>query len=223
MSIIPAIIPTSLEELFRVAKSVSSFARALQIDVTDGVFVQSTCWPYSEGKPEALGDALLALSEEFPHLVLEIDAMVRNPEKYIESWMASGAERIVIHIESTEHLDAIVAIPRNGVTLGLALGNDTPLEALDPYVSRIDFVQFMGIATIGIQGEPFDERVIGRISGFHEKYPDLPLSVDGSINEHTVLRVRDAGVSRCVVGSAILKAENPEHAYEHLLRLSLQH
>ena len=223
MSIIPALIPTSREELFRVTKSISPFARALQIDITDGVFVQSTSWPFTEGAPDALSSALLELSEEFPHIVLEIDAMVREPEKYIESWIAGGAERIVIHIESTEKIEEILHIPRRGVAIGLALENDTPLERLDPYSAHIDFVQFMGIATIGIQGEPFDERVIGRIASFHEKYPNIPLSVDGSVNEHTLERVRNAGVTHCVVGSAILRAQNPQMAYEHLFQLSLRH
>lgn len=77
----------------------------------------------------------------------------------------------------------------------------------------------MGIAHIGVQGQPFDERVLERITALRLAYPTLLISIDGSVSVDTVGRLAHAGADRCVSGSGIVKQERPGDAYEELVSL----
>src|SRR5690606_8604221 len=115
---------------------------------------------------------------------------------------------------------AIVALKRTyPFQLGFSIGNDTPLETLEAVIGYADYIQLMGIATIGAQGQPFDERVIERIRTFSDAHAaTLPISIDGSVNADTLPRLVEAGADRAVVGSAILGAADPRVAYEALVK-----
>ena len=64
----------------------------------------------------------------------------------------------------------------------------------------------MGIEKIGFQGQNFDERVINQVKSLRTKYPELKISVDGSVNENTAPELIKAGVDRLIIGSALLRS-----------------
>ncbi len=226
--IIPAIMPSSFEDLREKAEKVSAFVGLAQIDIMDGVFVASKSWPYTEGGPlkEPRFIALAKQDEGLPEwqdLDYEIDFMIAEPEKHIDEWLPLGASRLIFHIESIKNQDAFfghdIFKPEarsigttKVIELGLALNPDTPLEAILPHMSKIDFVQCMGIAKIGYQGQPFDERVLGQIHALRLKFPGMPISVDGGVNLGTAHDLKGAGATRLVSGSAIFHAEDVEGA-----------
>jgi len=221
LRIIPAVIPTSYKDVEDTLIKVGFFSESVQIDLVDGMFVPFSSWPFKEKSDDALEEfkRLRAITSKYD---VEIDAMVSNPEQYLETWIESGVNRIIIHVESTLKLAEIIGMDRKGLTLGLSLNNDTSLSTLEPHlVTQIDFIQVMGIAQIGAQGQPFDERVLERIKALHMQYPGLPISIDGSVNETTLPLLREAGATRFVVGSAILLAPEPHTAYESLSKLLL--
>ncbi|NCU28940.1 MAG: hypothetical protein EOM85_04725, partial [Candidatus Moranbacteria bacterium] len=94
---------------------------------------------------------------------------------------------------------------KDNVEIGLAINTTTNISKLDKFINHIDFVQCMGIENIGFQGQPFDERVLEQISSIHKKYPEIPVSVDGSVNEQTAQKLIDSGATRLVTGSALLR------------------
>jgi pentose-5-phosphate-3-epimerase len=63
----------------------------------------------------------------------------------------------------------------------------------------------MGIEHIGQQGQPFDKRVLEQISSIKKKYPEVVISIDGSVNEETAEILVKHGVNRLVIGSALLR------------------
>lgn len=212
--IIPAVIPKSLADLKENLAAVSGFAHEVQVDIVDGQFVPFTSWPYGGG--EQIAD-LTPLARAFD---IEVDLMVKNPEAVLPEYVAAGAKRAVVHIESVTDVDTLLAHRKaHEYALGLSLNNDTPLEAIISYLDRVDFVQCMGIAQIGAQGARFDERVLERISTLRETNGMLEISVDGSVNEATLQKLFAAGANRFAVGSAILAADNPEAAFTHLSEL----
>jgi len=206
--VVPAIIPKSFDHLKETLDRVHPFAHAVQVDIVDGVFVPFTSWPY-------MGSGNIQLLAQFgQEFEIEVDLMLMNPETVIDAYAQAGAKRIVIHLESTHNIDAIFAHHEtHAYALGLSILNDTPLEKLIELLPRVDYVQLMGIAQIGSQGQPFDERVLERVSTLHTQYPGLLISIDGSVNADSLPRLRKAGASRFVSGSAILSAEDPRDAF----------
>lgn len=219
--IIPALIPKSLQEIEDTISRTRAFTPHIQIDLVDGTFVPFTSWPYTEQNDvsdiKTLFEELRGIASQAE---IEIDAMVQDPEQYMTTWITSGVKKIIIHIESTLRLPDIIEMDRKGIELGISLNNDTSLSKLEPHhLAHIDFIQVMGIAQIGAQGQPFDERVIERIKTLRLQYPGLPISVDGSVNTTTLPHLFEAGATRFVVGSAILNASEPRSAYEALTKI----
>lgn len=211
--IIPAIIPASLSELKAVLEKVS-FASTVQIDVVDGQFVPFTSWPYEPaGAPSEVTD-LLATHD------VEIDLMVADPVKAGREWLQAGARGLVFHLESLQDpKEALALADEFSFDLGLSINNDTPIETLYPYIQSADFVQVMGIAKIGQQGQSFDDRSLERISELSALFPDLTISVDGGVSESTIKNLKTVGATRFVVGSVILKADDPETKYRDMLKM----
>lgn len=211
--IIPAIIPKSLNDLKEKLKLLS-FAQAVQIDVVDGKFVNDICWPY-----EPSGDVVEA-REYLSGKVIEVDLMVRDSLAAGTKWLEAGASRLIFHLESFDNRGQVFNL-KSGLQceIGLSINNSTTLEEIYPYIDSVDFVQLMGIDSIGSQGQPFDVRVLERIATLRALYPNLTLSVDGAVSEENILSLKKAGAERFAVGSNILKADDLEAQYNKLLKI----
>lgn len=214
--IVPAILPTSRDDLSEKLLRLKGLVDDVQVDVVDGRFVTPATWPYKDAHGvvrEPSGDTLPMLGQ----LSFEIDLMVEEPEKAIRHWIDAGATRIVIHAETTRMLPKLMHdlastyghdkdFTPELLSFGLAINVSTELALIEPFLHQCDFVQFMGIAKIGKQGEPFDKSVLPKISAFRKKYPAMPLQVDGGVSLETAPGLLQAGVSRLVVGSDLWKA-----------------
>jgi ribulose-phosphate 3-epimerase len=225
MSLItPAVLPSShadLDEKLALFAQMPSVNR-IQIDVVDGKFASPASWPYTA--PKEMREKV-ARSEMLPHLdhiEYEMDLMCLDAERAAGDWIALGASRITLHVESAfdlqKSVDALCTHYGCGlaecglVSLGLAVHIASDLSLLEPHVGRIDYVQFMGIAKIGRQGQPFDRRVIEKVRAFHTRHPQIPVQVDGGVSLANARELIAAGVSNLVVGSGILRATDPAAA-----------
>ncbi len=211
--IVPAIIPISAEQLKAILPGLS-FSPEIHIDVVDGVFVPYQSWPYNPlGQPKEVQ----LFTDRF---TLEVDLMVAEPLAAAEAWIAAGADMLVFH---TEHIspDAFARfVEGTKISVGIAAVNDTALSDLEPYLARADYIQLMGIAKVGAQGQPFDERVLERIAALKLRHPRLSITIDGSVNKDTIKKLAAAGADRFICGSAIVGAENPYEAHQVLQALT---
>ncbi|MEY2665424.1 MAG: hypothetical protein RLZZ480_529 [Candidatus Parcubacteria bacterium] len=211
--IVPAIIPKSESEVVSFTKSLT-FSHELHLDVVDGVFVPTVSWPYHPSGEE------VAVKPHTDKFTLEVDLMVADPISAARRWVKAGADMLVFHIETvdvTSFIDFVTHTRK--VSIGVSFHGDTPVEALLPYLPYADYVQVMGIHAIGSQGQPFSEATFEKISWLRREVPQLPISVDGSVNKDSIGRLVKAGVDRLIVGSAIVKQGDPEVAYQTLLNL----
>lgn len=219
--VVPAVLPSSLEDL---KEKLAFFARIktvsrIQIDVVDGKFATPASWPYTA--PAEFRN-MVAQCEMLPRLdsiAYEIDLMCLDAERAAALWLALGATRLIFHAEATTDLPQLLAAARKQfgagdglVSFGLALNIASDLALIEQNINAIEFVQFMGIARIGRQGQPFDRRVFERVRLFHNRHPDISIQVDGGISLPFARQLVLLGVSNLVVGSNILKAENPAAA-----------
>jgi len=211
IEIIPAVMPQSFEDLSHKIGTVSPYTKLVQIDVMDGKFVRSRSWPYFSSDRKSF-DSLLHEDLGLPYwdeVDFEIDLMVAKPEEVVEDWIVAGASRLIIHIESTKNMPDVISQIAGRAEIGIALSPNTPIDDVLPFLEDVQFVQFMGIDTIGLQGQPFDERVVDKIREFHNAHPEIVISIDGGVTLENGHLLKEAGVSRFVSGSAIFESGDP--------------
>lgn len=216
MQIIPAILPNNIEEIRQKLARVDGLCEWVQIDLTDGVFVASTTWPYN-GEDEDGFERILAEEEGLPYWAdfnFEFDLMVKDATKNLPMFITMGAKRIIFHYEAEDSTDLIEFFEgidpyiRENIEFGIAFSPSTPLENIYPLVPYLDVVQCMGSDTLGMHGVPLDERVYEILRTLRTKYADLPLSVDIGVTRDTIAKLQDAGATRVATGSMVWKSDN---------------
>ncbi len=210
MNIKPAIIPYTLSELETKLDIFKDQTNWLHLDVVDGQFTLGASWN-NPGDLELI-DGLAKI---------EVHLMVERPEDVISSWV-TVVDRIIIHIESTDHLDVLLeSLQYTNIKIGLALLLETSLDQIEPYLQmkQIDLVQLMSIENIGHQGEKFSNEVLEKIKTLRKMWPEGVIQVDGGINLENASSVISAGASSVVVGSAIWKSSDPIEAFEQFKKI----
>jgi ribulose-phosphate 3-epimerase len=215
ISVIPAVIPQTSRHLTETLAAMTSWTKEIQIDIVDGVFVPHVSWPYTEHAQVSV------LSEYTRTFDIEVDFMVQDTESVLRACLETGIARAIVHLEAVRDVTPIVALKQQyDFALGFAVGNDTPLALLEQVIGYADYVQLMGIAAIGSQGQPFDVRVLDRIRAVRHGHRALPISIDGGVTSATIPALVEAGADRLISGSAIMRASDPCGAYETLSRLA---
>jgi ribulose-phosphate 3-epimerase len=140
--------------------------------------------------------------------------MVERPERQVEQFAAAGADSITIQVEATPNVHyTLRQIREAGCLAGLAINPGTPVEAVAEVADLLDLVLCMTVNP-GWGGQPFIESSPDKVSRLRDVVgPDLPIQVDGGIGAVTAARVRDAGATLFVAGSAIFGAPDPAAAY----------
>ena len=209
MPIVPAVIPQSEDYLKEKIRKLG-FAQEIQIDLVDGQFVDASSWPYDpQGEP-------MAVKHVTDKFTLEVDLMVADPIKAAAVWIDAGADMLVFHMDSVSLEDFTDFADSTHVSIGVAATGDFDMEQYAAYVEVADYMQLMGVKEIGAQGQAFYEPVLEKVTALKQRFPFKEIAVDGSVNQQTVAQLKQAGVTRFVVGSAIVLQENPQAAYEEI-------
>ena len=193
LEIIPAILPKDYDDMKDKIALVRGIVPVVQIDLCDGVFVPSSTWPFSSGGVNDFNFLKIINEQEgmpfWEDIDFELDLMVADAVENFDIYTKLSPKRIIFHIEAVGNLEefkhfveGIDVYIRDAIQIGVAINTSTPIEQIFPLVNYIDFVQCMGIAKIGYQGEPFDEKVVDNIKVLKEKYQDLIISVYGAMN-----------------------------------------
>lgn len=203
MEIIPAILEKSFSEIERKISLVQGLVNTVQIDFCEGGFAPSQPLPFTD------------VFDYEAHL------MVSDPRSCIDDLVRAGFSRILVQVEalSAESFSDTIHEWRGSVEIAPSLEIDTPLETIGSFAHELVCLQLMGIAHIGTQGQPFDERVVVRAREAHARFPRLAIAVDGGVSLDNAPRLIAAGASRLVVGSAIFGADNPRAVIEQFKQL----
>lgn len=212
VSVTPAILKRSFDEIQDATRRVGRVADMVQVDVVDGSYADVSTWPFSV---VASGD-----DENHQHLFQEIqrlcmlkvsfelDLMICNPEDTLGLWLATDVSRVVIHRASTQYVTYCVSrVKDDGREVYLGLTCDDVAESIASVAGAIDGVQCMGIERIGRQGEPYVARVEDLVRSIRALYPDLPVQVDGGVSVQNLSRLVAAGVTHVAAGSAIFNGD----------------
>ncbi len=211
----------SFAELKAKIEMVTGAVDTFQVDMCDGKFVTNRSWPLNPGDHEGF-ERIVRGQEKMPganEMVFEADLMMHEPEKILPDLAKAGFVRALIHIEA-KHDFAACLRAANEMELGIALSIGTLLSRIDDYAAHIGVVQLMGIAKIGVQGQPFDPRVLDSIRAVKAKYPGVTIEVDGAVNGETAPQLVAAGATRLAPGSYVFRAADPKEAVKALASLA---
>jgi ribulose-phosphate 3-epimerase len=211
MTILPAIIPKTVRDLREKVGAVSNYVRFVHIDMCDGKYVPSVSWPYAhdwndfdqfENEDEGLPD--------WQKVDYQVDLMVSDPKAAMLRWIKAGASSFVVHAEGlTADFDELLDMAHTAqAELGLAFQPQTDEHEYEELIQKADFIQCMGIAKIGYQGEPFDERIFDQMRTIGEINPQARITVDGHINLDNIKDLQEAGASQFIMGSALFESES---------------
>lgn len=186
----------------------------VHIDIADGKFAPVKTWNNSEEFSKLL------TTHYKLRFNIEVHLMVECPEKVFESWLATGAKRIIVHLESfhgrERELNKIFEkCAEYDAEVMLAIVPKTPTEELISYLDSLLFAQILAVPP-GFSGQHFQESALQKIRFLRERAPELTIEVDGGMNPKTAKLVRDAGADIIAAASFIFKSENPNKAYEKL-------
>ena len=218
LEIIPAVLPQSYEELDESLGRLLHGPRVVQIDTCDGVFVPTRTWPHHP-RDRAHFARILRGDEGLPYwqdFDFEVDLMVHAPERHASQWVAAGVTRILFHARSRHDWAHLKDAVGSTAEIGIAIDLETPYDRLFEYGARVDYVQIMGIARLGVQGAPLDERVYALIERVRRDFSDGTIQIDGGVTLENARSLIDAGADRLVAGSAILGSGDALSAYRRL-------
>lgn len=223
MEIIPAILPKNFSEIEEKIELIKGIADFVQIDICDGKFVRSTTWPYwkeDENFTKILHEEIGMPSWE--DIDYEFDLMIDNPtEDDARKWLSAGAERIVLHLESSKDLTPVISVLSGLVEIGVAIDLKTDIEEIKKYEDKIQFIQCMGITKVGFQGQKFSPETIDKVKNIKSSYPNLKIQIDGGVSLENAHLLMEAGADRLVVGSALFESEDFVHSYDEFKSVSV--
>lgn len=221
MKTIPGVLEkTKLAIQTKVAKLYEMGIQNVQLDICDGFYTKEPTWPYSTESGEEDVIQIAEGEDGLPYwqdINYELDLMVRDASKNFALFTSLGGSRLTFHLEAeigeeeSDFADFLAGIDRDtkeNIEIGLAILPTTEIRSLEKFMSNIDYVQCMGIDEVGLQGIPFDTKVIEKVKELRKTYPDLEIQVDGGVNLENAKLLKEAGADRIIVGSAIWKSQN---------------
>ena len=170
----------------------------LHFDVMDGCFVPNI----SFGVP-----VLQSLHKALPEAFFDVHLMIRRPLDYVEAFVKAGAGCITFHLESESDPGATIdAIHAAGCKAGLSIKPGTPVEALLPYLDRLELVLVMSVEP-GFGGQKFMPSALEKLKALRAECTARGLSpwleVDGGVDAVTGPECVAAGANLLVAGSAV--------------------
>ena len=174
-------------------------AQYLHFDVMDGIFVPNI----------SFGIPVLKSIRPTTKMVCDAHLMITEPIRYVKAFADAGADLITIHLEACEDVDATIAAIREvGCKVGISICPNTPVDELDPWLSKVDMVLIMSVHP-GFGGQKFIETSLDKIRVLRDRLNELEfnvdIQVDGGIGNDNVEEVLKAGANIIVAGSSIFK------------------
>jgi len=192
----------------RLAEEVAQVSAAgadwIHVDVMDGHFVPNL----------SIGPAVVSAVRAATPLPLDVHLMIEAPERSLADYVAAGADRIGVHVETCPHLHrTLEEIHSAGKQACAVLNPATPVAMVEPVLGAVEQILVMSVNP-GFGGQHFIPGVLPKLQALRrlaeERGLELELEVDGGIKPGTIGPAAAAGANVFVAGTAIFR--QPDYA-----------
>lgn len=172
----------------------SAGVAVVHLDVMDGHFVPNITF----------GPPVIASLRKTSSLVFDSHLMITDPAKYAEDFVEAGSDHITFHIEADDQPRKLIdKLHSLGVTAGISLNPETPVEAIEKVAPLCDMVLVMTVHP-GFGGQEFIPQAAKKIAAIRKIVgPSIRIEVDGGIDPETAPIVVGYGADTLVAGNAI--------------------
>lgn len=212
--IAPSILAADFLNLQRDVEMVNaSGADWFHVDVMDGSFVPNI----------SFGTLIIEAVKKVATKPLDVHIMMVQPERYIETFRAAGADVITVHYEACTHLHRTLQHIRNlGAKAGVAINPATPPDVLSCIMEEVDVICVMSVNP-GFGGQKFIYNTIPKIRKLKalidEHNAPILIEVDGGIGLQNAEAVLQAGANVLVAGSSVFGSKMPLQTIQQLKTL----
>jgi len=197
--IAPSILAADFAHLADEVAKVTPECDLLHVDVMDGHFVPNI----------SIGPAVVTSLRPVTDLYLDCHLMIENPGDFLDQFAKAGADSCTVHVELGDPRPLFDRMRAHGMRVGLVLNPETPLDAVEPYLTEIDILLFMSVHP-GFGGQAFLPEVLDKLRAARaivdERSLPVELEIDGGINHETAPLAAEAGADILVAGSAVFGA-----------------
>ncbi|PIE17650.1 MAG: ribulose-phosphate 3-epimerase [Proteobacteria bacterium] len=201
--IAPSILASDFARLgAEVAAIEAAGADLVHVDVMDGHFVPNL----------TIGLPVVSALKRVASRPLDVHLMITDADRYLERYAEAGADWISVHVEACPHLHrTLQRIDAAGAKPGVVLNPHTPQTAIEYVLDQAHHVLVMSVNP-GFGGQRFIPEMLPKIERLRERVEARGLAtrieVDGGVGPETSRRVRDAGATVLVAGSAVFGADD---------------
>lgn len=172
-------------------------ANAIHLDIMDGVFVPNLTF----------GPVIVRAIRKITTLPLYAHLMIIKPLRFIKDFSDAGVSRIFTHVESSDPVPLVLDETKKfNLEVGITLNPETPIEAIEPYLDRVDAVLVMSVHP-GFSGQKFIPDSLEKVRHLVEIRETMNLefviTIDGGIDEKTGKLAIEAGVDELVASSYV--------------------
>ncbi len=199
--IVPSVLTENFGEFITRLRQAEFFSEYVQIDIMDGVFVETRSFPVEK------------INEIDTPLLFEAHLMVNDPFSYTARMKHPGLRKVLFHVEAvTEPRDLIGKIRDRGLVPGLAVKPETEIDRFREMAEEAEDLLFLTVDPC-CYGHPFKPEVIGKVERARKIFPDKVISVDGGVSMENLKSFFDIGVDYVCVGSRIFLDGDPATNY----------
>lgn len=201
--IAPSVLSCNFLKLGEEIKAVESAgADLIHVDVMDGHFVPNI----------TIGPLFVEAMKKVATTPLDVHLMIETPDKYVEEFIAKGADIVTVHAEADKHIHRTLDLIRSsGRKAGVSLNPGTPLSFLETVIHIVDVVLIMTVNP-GFGGQAYISSMGDKIRNtrkiIDESGRQVDLQVDGGIKADNVREVVSAGANIVVMGTEIFHSKD---------------
>lgn len=173
---------------------------SLHVDIMDAHFVPNL----------SFGPGMVsALKKAYPNVHQDVHLMMDQPEKYLDTFTAAGAGAITVHAEAMGDTRAMLQrIRAANIKAGVSVKPGTGVEKIAQLLPLCDLVLVMTVEP-GFGGQKFMADMMPKIRALRDMGYRGQIMVDGGINADTAAQAVAAGADALVMGTALLRAQDP--------------